>query len=481
MNTSAFNDDVAFERLLEERLASIRQEKAERLARFGTQAQMWLALVPVWTDRLAKACGFPLGDASPHVFAEEAEKAGLCARSEVMASDDGSTILYFWMPDQARAETLRNLGNTTENGRHVLQSTAVEIGSRILQARKTVLLSEMVESWAELASRAEQDLTECSQYLIKTIRRLVDKEADTGRAQTWLAASKILAQALGGSLETARRVGENCIEREYRRKQDERHLKHFKPIDDQVEAFNDLLNTPDDGAVWALHYLGHGGVGKTMLLRHITGRLLCKSDVHQSLSERETFSPFSKIDFDYLSPEYPVRRPGQLLLELADGLRPFITTDRQKSEFDEFQNRTLELHETLSQNPTPDNPLANIQHERFGPMLNAFTDFLNLLPSPVVLILDTCEELAKVRSMGGVLPTIEATFEILSRIHKDAPSVRVVFAGRRLLTQAGHHWSIPLDRLTLEEHSLPTRKDFLRLHEIRGFTEKEAEEYLTEK
>lgn len=487
MSASTFDDELAFERQLEERLAGIRRQQAERLGRFAPESQTWLALVPAWTDRLADACQFPCGTASLETFVEEAQTLGLCVYTKTPALDEDGSVINFWMPDQARSQTLRDLGNT-EQGQHVLQRLATDIGQRILKVREEQQtpeereknpVSEMVANWAELASHAG-DLNECSQYLIKTITHLVDAEKDTGRAQIWLAASKTLAQALGGSLEAARRVGENCIEREYRRTQDVRHLKCFKPINDQVEAFKRLLKTPDEANTWALHYLGHGGVGKTMLLRYITGRLLTKSDEPQSLPGKEMASPFSRIDFDYLSPEYPVRRPGQLLLELAAGLRPFITTESQKSQFDEFQNRALELHETLSQNPTPDNPLANIRHERFAPMLNAFTGFLKLLPEPVVLILDTCEELAKVRSTGGVLPTIEATFEILSRIHDGAPSVRVVFAGRRLLAQAGHHWLIPHNRLTEEEHSLPKRKDFLLLHEIRGFTEGEAEGYLAE-
>ena len=104
-------------------------------------------------------------------------------------------------------------------------------------------------------------------------------------------------------------------------------------------------------------------------------------------------------------------------------------------------------------------PLARLHDKQFGKVLEAFTDFLRLLPQPVVLILDTCEELAKLRSDEEVLPAVEATFEILERLHEQiggrgvrrAPSARQIGPrleavgrrGRRGLPQAARGQGIP--------------------------------------
>lgn len=494
MNRSTL-DDAASDRALQQKLARLREE---RLGRFPPEVRLWLALVPAWTDRLAVACEFPLSgyysvysnlvsvdEGRARTFAFEAQKAGLCAVAETPAVD-GPDVFRFWATDDARAEILRDVrGLYTQSddaanraGRGTLQGLAAHIGRQILSASAEAAAGEVSplnSCWAALAALTTKGPNASSEHLIETVRGLV-KEGDTGRAQTWLEAGKLLAQALGGPLESAVRLSENLIEREYRRVQDERHLKNFKPIAGQVEAFRRLTRaageSADAGAPWALHYVGRGGVGKTMLLRYITGRLLAEDP------ERPT--PFSRIDFDYLSPDYPVRRPGQLLLELAAGLRAQISTATQEEFYGEFQRRALELHETLSNEPAPDQPLANIRHPKFAQMLTPFNDLLRVLPQPVVLILDTCEELAKVRSAAGVMPTVEATFEILERVHDEVPSVRVIFAGRRLLAKAGAGWEVCPGELSDERAGLPGRKSFLLLHEIRGFAAREADEYLSE-
>jgi len=54
------------------------------------------------------------------------------------------------------------------------------------------------------------------------------------------------------------------------------------------------------------------------------------------------------------------------------------------------------------------------------------------LPKPVIFILDTCEELAKLEPAGAILPSVEATFLILETLHDKVPQIRVVFAGTPL-------------------------------------------------
>ena len=46
--------------------------------------------------------------------------------------------------------------------------------------------------------------------------------------------------------------------------------------------------------------------------RHITGRLAVKGGAKL---------PTTRVDFDHISPDYPARKPGELLASLAEELR----------------------------------------------------------------------------------------------------------------------------------------------------------------
>ena len=89
-------------------------------------------------------------------------------------------------------------------------------------------------------------------------------------------------------------------------------------------------------------------------------------------------------------------------------------------------------------------------------------------------MLDTCEELARFETGGSRLPRVEATMRVMQRIVESVPGVRVVFAGRRPLASGGRGWA-----LAEPDPALAVR-DFLALHVIRGFTEAEADVFLTE-
>ena len=102
-------------------------------------------------------------------------------------------------------------------------------------------------------------------------------------------------------------------------------------------------------------------------------------------------------------------------------------------------------------------------------MLQAFCDFLRLIPQPVILILDTCEELSKLQPVGAALPSLEATFKILEDIDTEVPTVRVIFAGRLFLARSGQGWTIAKMHLRKSGALLPQNKSYLRLHEDLGF------------
>jgi HEAT repeat protein len=380
--------------------------------------------------------------------------------------------LSFWMPDTARQDAMPELRRRLGASR--LPSLCEEIARAILDAQRNgTPVPPLTAQWAELASRASRSTTEAARWLSDQIRDLI-KKGDTGQATTWVKAAETLAQPIR-EMESAVLLGNHQIEIEYRRAQDERQRKHFLERKEQIEEFRRLMESSDTDSAWALHYLGMGGVGKTMLLRHGVARFA-----------PEYGAVTSRIDFDHMSPDFPVRKPGQLLIELAEELR--LHNPEVEEFFETLHQRIISFHESLSDLPAPAHPLDYILDPRydFDSVVATFADFLWKLSRRVVLVLDTAEELAKAPPVQSILPSVAATFEILQKVHEKIPTMRVVFAGRRPLALAGSGWEIDKERLADSDAPgdyayLPNRKDYLRLHVIRGFTRGEAAEFFTQK
>ncbi|MGD8489392.1 MAG: hypothetical protein PVI68_10290, partial [Anaerolineae bacterium] len=181
----------------------------------------------------------------------------------------------------------------------------------------------------------------------------------------------------------------------------------------------------------------------------------------------------ARIDFDYLSPQYPVLRPAQPLLALAQDLRRLFTDPSQDYDYTRFRERVVSFHAELSNAPLPDDPLDSLRGRRFSRIITDFAALLKNMPGRVVLILDTCEELIK-EQLGGRLPHLDATFLILERIHEELPTVRVILAGRRLLARGGQDWLICQGDLPEAKGYLVEPKPYLRLYLMRGFDDGEA-------
>ena len=393
----------------------------------------------------------------PHLPPKQREPV---VRSAQKLADSG-TDFSFWMPGPARTEVLQELMNRP-GGAAFLHEQAVRIATSLRDASRPEdpLLPAMAR-WAELAAQSAADPVRASNWLDGRLADLI-KEGDSGEALAWTKTGKLLEPVLGPELGSVVSVGLRRIELLYRRTLDLGHLRRFLPRHEQIDEFRQLLD--GDDKAWAVHFLGAGGLGKTMLLREVTARLAPERRI-----------PTARVDFDHLSPDYPITRPGQLLLELLDELQSFLLNSQSELIADTFRRSVVQLHTPVTQGSN--DPLARIHDRQFDEVLGAFGDFVLQLPQPVVFILDTCEELAKRRSEGSSLPPVEATFEILERLHTRIPSIRVVFAGRRPLARSGRGWAV---RAAADEgHALlPGHKDFLRLHEMRGFNRDEAHRYL---
>jgi hypothetical protein len=468
----------------QELLARVAAARKRRLNSFPPSTLAWLALPPGWTEGLAHTCKFPRQQSNLREFITQACNAGLCEVSESIPGNH-SEEWSFWMPSHVRRQTLLELrvGNDTTS---LLRQAAAEIARSIPSNYSAV--PPAVARWAEMAREATESAGTAAHNLTSRVRTLIEQNR-TGEALAWVATGEDLAQVFGGSLETAVRAGNRLLELTYRQAQDNRYLKDFLERDEQIAAFHQLIRDDDH---WALHYVGVGGVGKTMLLRYLTSALAPQLDNGPNLPPGR---PTTRVDFDYLSPDYPASRPGQLLLELAVELRAYAANSRIENKLSEFQNTILEWHETLSNSGAPQAPLAALQGSLFDKAIRGFADILRVMERPVILILDTCEELAKSPIVNEMMPSVEATFAILERIQLEVSTVRVIFAGRRLLARSGSDWRI--NELAAPDHSdaalpvegqfLPASKPYLSLHEIRGFTKNdndrsrsEVDRYLTE-
>ncbi len=300
-------------------------------------------------------------------------------------------------------------------------------------------------------------------------RELVDEVSaacaagSPGSMEDRIEAAAVLARSFGPPLSGAVRVAQHRVHRWYRVQRDRRKLAYFVPRAQALAAFEELL--AGRPAIWALHYVGVGGAGKTSLIRYLATELA-----------QERGLQIARIDFDHLSPAYPAHDPGQLIAALVYELTSQIESEDQDKLLG-FIDSTLHL---LRSSPPP--ATSNVQAILDAPAVQELTSwFGSLLQSFTrpIFILDTCEELTKLDVTDDAIPSVEATFLLLDRLHQQAPDLRVVFAGRRLLAGAYANWEAPAEATPRRGGS--ARRDHVRLHELRGFDEPEARDYLSKR
>jgi hypothetical protein len=387
----------------------------------------------------------------------------------------------FSIAEYSRADIVEFLRK--DNGRLFVSDAAVAAGtaiSKILPIKggnqSAIDIPSRTVRWSILAAQCGNPIA-AGAFITDHIRAALDSGAIEDALEI-LDSAVDVASIVGAELEPAVAMGRHRIQLTFRESADERRLSRYLPRQEQIDDFVALIDEPDGpDSHYALHYLGAGGVGKTMLLRYIAGRLAMRDG--QNL-------PTTRIDFDHISPDYPARKPGELLAALADELRLWGGPD-QESRFSTFMADLSSVHAALAQERLDDeDPLSSLRSDLFRMLLDKFAALLTDLPKPVIFILDTCEELVKLEPVGSKLASIEATFLILEELHNRVNQMRVVFAGRRLLAQAGDtqpdglmRWSAEVDSHSGRNRMLPDKKGYLRLHVVRGFTETEADSFLT--
>jgi hypothetical protein len=463
---------------------------------FPTRTLVWLALPPSWLLTLIRA-GFPSGEKSmvtgddaqrlldSIVKASKAEtdilplSSTLSNESSIQSQDiklrrverdeEGS----YWMTPLQRQRLIEQitsgvLSSGDFSGLAYLQNETAAIGRHLLSVSEPIELSPTLWRWASLAERAN-NLYELSDFFGDQIKDALRAARDAGQTSApevlrWLEAFASFVEIFGSSLEIALTSARREYEIFNRQAYDQRYLTSYLVRDEQDNALLVLLNQPDDeNAPWALHYVGAGGVGKTMLMRHINAHLSPQHNL-----------AIARIDFDYLNPDYPAKQPGLLLLGFAVELKKYI---KSSEGFLRFEKQIRELHNGL-QSPSNTDDFIDVQSGRWTYIIEAFVDELRNLPQGMrlLLILDTCEELVKLRPDGTLPQSVRVTFDILKEIHRLMPGMCVVFSGRRPLASEGYDWRLRDNDWYLNR--LPKR-DYLMLQEIRGFNYDEAIAFLS--
>jgi hypothetical protein len=455
-------DQIVLVAKVDKYAAELRRDLVSRL---GEEAVTWLALPPQWTGRLAECCGFPAPERKAlSSWLDDAVAAGLGQRQALLAGQgdrfdldhDGWPDVRFWMPEAGRNEILGDI-----KGRRTLRKLAATIGERIHEAPAEIERDPGVDRWADLAVRAPED-KRTGEWLMATVSACV-ADGRMAEALDWVYAAEALSPVLGEQITSPAARAKRLINLEYQRRIDARFVEHFMRREGQHKAVERLLDDRETGP-WAVHFVGMGGVGKTMLIRYISGGVTADGGPDIVTT---------RVDFDHISPRYPAEEPGQLLRELASGLAGRLVQADQVSAYEHFTECADALDRAAASGR------GGFGSADFGSALDAFRTLVQTIEQRVVLILDTCEELAKLYPAGEPVPSIERTFEILERLHEDVPNLRVVLAGRRLLAAEYANWQPP-DHVQQPTWAVSlAEREYLELFEIRGFSEREARAFLS--
>jgi hypothetical protein len=442
----------ALARLVAEAVAA---EQASAFEGHSEALLLWLALSPTWPrEYLEKGVPGPSGMLTGSAALDavgRAVKAGLASGGRSEADPNGS---FYWMTQPQSASVLSYVA---------LQPKGVSLifgeltnAARAMR-RAADKLPEKLERWCRLGEAGP---------LEENIAAVLDEEIDAAindavsrnavvcpEGRRWIETATPISARSNGAMRVSLLRAKRRFELFHRDANDRRHLTNFLPRSRQLKAFDDLMNGSDDS--WALHYVGGGGAGKTMLVRHITAVLA-----------RERKLPAARIDFDFLNPEYPTRAPALLLAAFAEELRRYERPGT--SGFDYFYSAAATVQESVTARGAGVDEAVVLA--AVAPALRAFVDALRQLGTAPLLILDTCEELAKLQPDGEIPANVRMTLAILERIHQELPKLRVIFSGRRPLASEGHGWTSPVSKL-------PPRS-YLRLFVVGGFSHTEATDLL---
>ncbi len=301
-------------------------------------------------------------------------------------------------------------------------------------------------------------------------------ELNLNRASQWVATARTLQEHLDPASRVRLDRAAARLELQFRRWDDLQQLKNFLERREQLDAFHALIEGTDDA--WALHYLGPGGYGKTTLIRYLVTRLAPSINL-----------PVARVDFDHLDPHYPRYQPGLLLSALAEELRLQAGQAYSFSGFDQSIASFYEKYPPVETSFSRYQDRDWLNDPLFTKVLADFASALKEMGGQVLLVLDTCEELTRVRLAGQPAENVSITFDILEKLHQLEPRLRVIFSGRRPLASAGNGWRFvegkgrktESEQIETDAQSPVSRlaaRPYLGLFPVTGFNHEESETYL---
>lgn len=402
-----------------------------------------LALLPEFTPELLQRTG--IADKIP------GQTAGLLANRDFFDSrptiplDDGTRQSVFWVRREARSSI----------GIQARQELTVELYVLLAELQGRVQRTQDqqdvgLSGWLEAVALVLRDRR--GGHFLQAV---ANATAQGGSRLVNILAT--LAEVLGGSLPSVVDRARTNVAVKFRQVEAERALKHYQHREHLERWIAEALR---DDERWAIHLRGDGGMGKTMLLRHVASL---------GFAEAHDLAPFvvAGVDFDHLDPRYPMLRPLLLFEALQSQL--VMPPDVPTSEVGIARERFLDAAESATEAATGDvdtawDPVAN--------GIEAFAELVRLTGQQIVLVFDTAEELAKAEGGPHEGSPVEATLSRLQelqavlRTRRQRP-VRVIFAGRRPLR-------------TTDDGSDDT-PPFVQSREIPGFDAQTARDYLSER
>jgi len=447
---------------------ALREQRAAMIGELGIQPTLWLAAPPLWTCAVAEITGFPVKPDSVLDFVRRVCDLGWCKVHGSLRADERAD-LRFWMPDEVRGDvfdTLREL-----SGDLTVVRDAQHVATKMHRSTERADLPGALQAWTELfagagsgaasANPVEHVRHAVSARLVEHVRRAVEED-DLSRAQELVVAGTALEPVVDGTAGEALERARRMLDRGRYRRADQRALSRYLDRPELSDAVARLLAPGTDR--WALHLRGAGGVGKTTLIRWLTSG---------KYAEDKGLAPIriASANFDHVSPDYPVRKPVQLLLELADELAPHTDhSDQAEEALRAFYDRAESAHQAFS--GLRDGDLRPLESPEVRQAIDAFAVLVNELGG-VLLILDTCEELAKWNPGQLNSPAVRTMLEMVSRLHGQAGSLRVLLAGRRPLPAAT--W---LEELAVTGFTVADARRYLALRVDRPLTADLADEII---
>ncbi|CAM2011030.1 hypothetical protein [Acanthopleuribacter pedis] len=449
-----------FSRLMQEAEAQSRVRRRRRLETLGDDYRR-LSVLPAWTPRLLAILGIA-GDEAwlNHLVKEGFARKKAPRRFWNQRGKASADLSVYEVTDQWREWVLADVLHDESQNLSDLERLLNQLATRIhdLCQSEMVAVPQATRYWMQLAGDTELG------YFRYNLFALMDNALEQGhdhRALAYVTTARRLLPYLNPRAKLVVDGGARHLEVVRRKKADLQKLQYYLVRDAQIDAFEQVLADPE---AWALHYLGMGGMGKTMLMRYLVSKYI-----------PEKGGVAARVDFDFLDPDYPTRSPGLLLEALAEELCLFDQKGAISSLLPTLNNEILGFHEELML-PNQERGEKPVNHKRFDGILRVFAEMIHQLPQPVVLILDTCEELSGTRGHGDRSRAVLDTFAIFEALRRKSSAFVLVLAGRRLLAQAGADWDAGKEAPA----ALPKRA-YLQLYPLQPFERHEAERYLEQR